>query len=56
MDIVGLLMAYSKIWCSYEWKEGIKNNEKYNLMAEYIRKAKRSIKMKELKVMLNQTY
>lgn len=38
-----------KIWCSYEWKKVIKNNEKYNLMAKYIRKSKNKNNDKTIK-------
>lgn len=30
--------------------------KKYNIQAEYIRKSKFNIKIKELKIMFNQTY
>ena len=37
-------------------KKVLRIMKKYNLIPEYIRKSKKKIKMKELKIMLNQTY
>ena len=51
--VEGLLLKYGVVM---NGKKVLRIMKKYNLMAEYIRKAKINIKTKELKIMLNLIY